>query len=48
MMDKKEVLVIATSNPGKAKEFQEVLKDLPLEIKTLKDFPKITPPEETG
>ena len=48
MMDKKEVLVIATSNPGKAKEIQEVLKDLPLEIKTLKDFPQITPPEEAG
>ncbi len=47
-MDKKEVLVIATSNPGKAKEIQEVLKDLPLEIKTLKDFPQITPPEEAG
>lgn len=41
-------LVIATSNWGKAKEIKEALRDLNLEIKTLKDFPFIFPPEETG
>lgn len=41
-------LLIATTNEGKIKEIKEMLKDLPLEIKTLKEFPEIPPPEETG
>ncbi len=43
-----KTLLIATSNEGKIKEINEMLKDLKLEIKTLKDFPKIQPPEEKG
>ncbi|PMP69216.1 MAG: non-canonical purine NTP pyrophosphatase [Thermodesulfobacterium geofontis] len=42
------VLLIATSNMGKVKEINELLKDLHLEIKTLQDFCKIESPEETG
>jgi len=44
----KKVLVIATSNPGKIKEIKAMLEGFPVEIKTLKDFPQIEPPEETG
>ena len=33
---------------GKAKEISETLKDFDFEIKTLKDFPNIAPPQETG
>ncbi|NPA39437.1 MAG: XTP/dITP diphosphatase [Thermodesulfobacteria bacterium] len=46
-MDKK-VLVVATSNQGKIREIKELLKDLPIEVKTLKDFPPLPPPEEKG
>jgi XTP/dITP diphosphohydrolase len=45
---KKQILLIATSNMGKAKEISEALKDFDFEIKTLKDFLNITPPQETG
>jgi XTP/dITP diphosphohydrolase len=45
---KKQILLIATSNMGKAKEISEALKDFDFEIKTLKDFPNIIPPQETG
>ncbi len=41
-------LVIATSNLGKAREIKEALRNLELLIKTLKDFPSLPPPEETG
>ena len=44
----KKVLVVATSNQGKIREIKELLKDLPIEVKTLKDFPPISPPEEKG
>lgn len=43
-----KTLLIATTNEGKTKEIKEMLKDFILEIKTLKDFPDIPPPEETG
>uniref|UniRef100_A0A7C4JR00 dITP/XTP pyrophosphatase n=1 Tax=Thermodesulfobacterium geofontis TaxID=1295609 RepID=A0A7C4JR00_9BACT len=45
---KKQILLLATSNMGKAKEISEALKNFDLEIKTLKDFSDITPPQETG
>uniref|UniRef100_A0A7V5XH76 dITP/XTP pyrophosphatase n=1 Tax=Thermodesulfobacterium geofontis TaxID=1295609 RepID=A0A7V5XH76_9BACT len=45
---RKQVLFIATSNMGKAKEISEALKDFNFEIKTLKDSPSITPPQEIG
>lgn len=41
-------LLIATTNLGKMQEIRETLKDLELEIKSLKDFPEIEPPLETG
>lgn len=47
-MKPKEIL-IATTNPGKVREIEPMLKELGfLEIKTLKDFPPIPPPEEKG
>uniref|UniRef100_A0A7V4JPG0 dITP/XTP pyrophosphatase n=1 Tax=Thermodesulfobacterium geofontis TaxID=1295609 RepID=A0A7V4JPG0_9BACT len=45
---KKQVLLIATSNMGKAKEISETLKNFNFEIKTLKDFSNIVPPQEIG
>lgn len=41
-------LVIATSNLGKVREIREVLKDFKILIRTLKDYPFVSPPEETG
>ncbi len=41
-------LVVATHNPGKLEEFKVLMKDLPVEIKSLADFGKIEEPEETG
>lgn len=41
-------LVIATRNPGKAREIAEILRDLPLEIASLADYPDAPEPEETG
>lgn len=32
-------LVLATKNDGKVREFREIMKDLPVEIVSLKDFP---------
>ena len=46
-MDNK-ILLIATSNMGKVREISEALRDFDLEIKTLKDYCEINPPEETG
>ncbi|MDF2953231.1 MAG: Inosine/xanthosine triphosphate pyrophosphatase [Thermodesulfobacterium sp.] len=46
-MDNK-ILLIATSNMGKVREISEILRDFDLEIKTLKDYCEINPPEETG
>ena len=41
-------ILIATTNPGKLREFQEYLRDLNVELLSLKDFPKLLPVEETG
>lgn len=41
-------LVIATHNQGKLAEFKELMKDLPVEVKSLADFEKFAEPEETG
>lgn len=40
-------LVIATGNPGKLREFRELLADLPFDVLGLRDL-GITAPEETG
>ncbi len=41
-------LVAATHNLGKLEEFIVLMKDLPIEIKSLADFGRIEEPEETG
>jgi XTP/dITP diphosphohydrolase len=41
-------LVLATTNAGKLREIRQLLADVPVELRTLTDFPAIEPPEETG
>lgn len=41
-------LVLATKNPGKARELKELFKDVPLEILSLNDFPALQEVEEDG
>lgn len=41
-------LVIATKNPGKAREVAEILEGLPYEIVSLADYPDAPDVEETG
>lgn len=43
-----EELVIATHNASKLEEFKVLMKDLPITLKCLADFPKVEEPEETG
>lgn len=40
--------MIATSNQGKVREYQTLLKDIPISVHNLDEFPVITSPEETG
>lgn len=42
------VLVIGSGNRDKARELAELLKGLPWDVKSLKDFPPVEEPEETG
>ena len=42
------VLVVATTNRGKLKEIGAVLAGVPVELRTLADFPAVAAPEETG
>lgn len=41
-------LVVATTNQGKLREIRELLAGLPIEVRTLADYPAVTTPEETG
>lgn len=41
-------ILIATQNTGKIKELTELLKGLPIALRSLNDFGKIAEPEETG
>jgi len=41
-------LVIATTNPGKAREIARMLSDLPFEVRSLSDYPPMPEPEEIG
>lgn len=41
-------IVVATKNAGKIKELRELLADLPLQLKSLDEFPKLVEAEETG
>jgi len=43
-----ETVIVATKNPGKAKEFIRMFKPYGIEVKTLLDFPEIEDIEETG
>jgi XTP/dITP diphosphohydrolase len=43
----KEV-IIATKNPGKAREFEEIFASRGIEVRTLLDFPEIPDVEESG
>lgn len=42
------VVVLATRNPGKVRELESLLADLPLRLQSLRDFPQIPPPPEEG
>ena len=42
------IIVLATRNAGKVKEFQQLLQDFPVEIKNLNDFGPIPEVEEDG
>jgi XTP/dITP diphosphohydrolase len=41
-------LAVATTNAGKLGEIATLLAGLPLDLRTLRDFPHVEPPEETG
>src|SRR3954466_16269360 len=41
-------LLIATTNPGKLREIRGILSDVDVELVSLKDFPAIAEPDETG
>ncbi|MFZ7945597.1 MULTISPECIES: XTP/dITP diphosphatase [Bacillaceae] len=41
-------VIIATKNPGKAREFEHIFANRGIEVKTLLDFPEIPEVEETG
>lgn len=41
-------LWLASGNKGKINEFQHLLKDLPVTLKTTLELPVYTPPDETG
>lgn len=43
-----KTIVIATGNPGKAKEFKAVFGSAGYEVKTLSDYPQLPDVEETG
>ena len=43
-----DTLVIATHNLGKTAEFKEMLKNLPVTVKCLADYPQLVEPNETG
>jgi XTP/dITP diphosphohydrolase len=44
----KQIIVLATTNKGKTREFKELLKDFPIEIKNLEDFGPIPEVIEDG
>ena len=41
-------VLIATTNEGKLREIRQILRDVPVVLKTLADFPTVEAPEETG
>lgn len=47
-LDSSKTILVATRNPGKAREFAALLSEKGYQIKTLLDFPEIPDVEETG
>lgn len=47
-MDTSRTLLLATTNTGKLREFQQLLAGLPFDVRTLADIPPSAAPEETG
>ncbi|MBP2099179.1 ribonuclease PH [Enterococcus rivorum] len=47
-IDEKKVIVIATRNQGKAKEFAAIFNEKGYQVKTLLDYPDLPEVEETG
>lgn len=43
-----DVLLIGSANPDKARELVELMAGLPWEVRSLKDYPAVEEPEETG
>lgn len=43
-----QTIIIASSNQGKLKEFRELMEGLPVEVKSLADYPEIGDIEENG
>src|SRR5262245_48094984 len=43
-----DTLLVATTNSGKTREIMALLAGVPLHIVTLKDFPPVDAPDETG
>lgn len=41
-------ILVATANPGKTREVQDALRSLPVKLRFLEEFSKITPVEEVG
>jgi XTP/dITP diphosphohydrolase len=41
-------LLVATTNPGKLREIEGILRGVPVELLTLRDVPAVDEPEETG
>ena len=41
-------LLLATTNPGKLREIEAILAGTPVSLVTLRDFPDVPEPEETG
>ena len=43
-----QTVIVASGNKGKLREFQELMAGLPVEVKSLKDYPEIGEIEENG
>src|SRR6476661_3343221 len=41
-------LAVATTNPGKLREIKGLMTGVPVELRSLEDYPPIRAPEETG
>lgn len=44
----RRLVVVGSHNPGKVREIQKILAALPVELRSLDDYPDAVPPEEIG